>query len=156
MRRITTAILATVLLILQAVPANSFQVGTHRALSDKAVGATGLDTFLKGQLNFSLGIDQPFSDGISTMTVLQWVQEGSEREDDGIRPANHFHNPLRIWDFANPFGFSSIIWGQGTAVANDFRWQNARVSFFNGLVASTVAERERLLALAFRTLDFFS
>ncbi len=154
MRRTTIAILASVLVMLQALSANSFEVGTHSALSNKAVSATGLDTFLKQQLSFSLGIDQPFSDGTATRTVLEWVQFGSVREDDGIRPGNHFHNPLRTWDSPLPFplGFSSIIWGQGTGVSNEFRWQNARVNYFNGLVASTLAERERLLALAFETL----
>jgi len=152
MTKILVAFLLGLFAYFQSTNVHPFEVETHRALSNKAVRATGLDTFLKQQLNFSLGINEQLSDGVTISSVIDWVGEGSVREDDIFpfpRSLNHFHNPLRTWDSPLPFplGFSSIIWGQGTAVSNEFQWQNARVSFFNGLVASTLAERERLLAL---------
>ncbi len=157
MNRTRIILLLSVLVAFQVRVARSFEVQTHRALSNKAVlpSNSNLDNFLKTELNFSSGIQSSLFN-IVDRSINEWIQEGSEREDDGIRPANHFHDPLRTWGFASPFGLSSIIWGQGTAVSDEFRWQNARQSYFNGLTATTQTEREQNLALTFETLDFFS
>ena len=157
MTQINKTILIAVVIILTRSSTYSFEVNTHSALSERAVQNSSVDDFLKSQLGLTVGVETNLSDGNTTRTVIRWMQEGSVREDDNIRPANHFHDPLRTWDRASPFGFSAICWAQATncrggSVANDFSWQQARQRYFNSLIASVQAERDQNLALTFQTL----
>ncbi len=162
MSKIFPTILASLLILLQISEIYSFDVATHSAASERAVGSSNLDGFLKSELNFPGGINEFLAGTSASMRVFEWVQEGTEREDDGDRFCNHFHNPLLAWGEAGlsiPCSVSgnnsSVIWGQSPdlqPMGEEFTWQNARQSYFSGLTASTQAEREQQLALAFRTL----
>jgi hypothetical protein len=142
---------AAVLGILVLVPTEmySFEVATHRALSEKAVRSSNLDEYLRSQLSLPGGINELFGG----MRVFEWVQEGSEREDDGGRFFNHFHNPLRAWGQAGLRGFggvSSILWGQNPG--QGFAWQNARTKYFEALTGTAKDDREAKFAATFQTL----
>ncbi len=127
----------------------SFEVPTHRALSEKAVRSSSLDEFFRSQLSMPGGINELFAG----RRVFEWVQEGSEREDDGFRFFNHFHNPLRTWDQAGleiVGGSSSVLWGQNAS--QGFAWQKARDRYFQALTSTSPFFRDQHFAAAFRTL----
>lgn len=124
--------------------------------------SSNLDSFLKAQLNFLRGVE----DTLSNRRVINWITEGSDREDDPGRFLNHFHNPLRSWDQAGlhilglKLGESSILWGQRPELQPSderFTWQDARENFFKaltfqGLTEKTQGKRDEHLALTFRAL----
>ncbi|MFQ5853552.1 MAG: hypothetical protein ACE5JU_23585 [Candidatus Binatia bacterium] len=148
MKKITAAVFVSILVIAQSWRSYSFEVETHKELSQQAVLSSSLDDFLKTQLNFPGGVDH----SLAGRKIIDRISDGSVFEDAGLRFFNHFHNPLRSWNGAGLLGLStsSIIWGQDPAQA--FAWQNARDDYFNGLTASTQGEREDHLAGAFRAL----
>lgn len=139
-----------VFIVSYSIQIHSFEVETHRELSQQAILSSTLDDFLKTQLDFPAGI-QTSLDGDE---IIEHIAVGSIREDDGLRFLNHFHNPLRTWNHAgllgSTLGASSVIWGQNPG--QGFAWQNARDEYFLGLTATTEDERERHLAKAFRAL----
>jgi hypothetical protein len=147
MKRILAIIFITIFTVWVSFDANSFEVGTHRDLSKKVVG-------LSPNLNAFFDVNQLFQG----RSVIDWIAEGSDREDDGLRFCNHFHNPLRTWSQAGlhltvPIvcgvtNESAVIWGQN--LAQEFSWQKVRDEYFNGLTAASEDERNRHLANTFR------
>ena len=163
MTKAVVVIFITLFTLLQGLYAHSFEIGTHRELSERAVRSSNMDGILKTQLNFLFGVD----DFVSNKRVFRVVADGSSLEDDFPRFCNHFHNPLRTWDQAGlelpiPILFvcgsenhSSVLWGQSPALqpaGQRFTWQDARQSFFQGLTATSQAQREAYLADTFRAL----
>lgn len=153
MKTFTVSICFVLLGIFIRPAVHPFSVESHGFLSGKALVRSTLDGFLISELNLSAGIEEM----LAGKPVAEWIVIGSIREDDGIRPTHHFHNPLRSWDEFTNFGFSSICWAQATncqggTAANDFSWQQARENYFNGLTAGDQATREEKLALAFKIL----
>ncbi len=141
-----------ILIVLQIPTLHSFEVPTHRALSDLATRSSNLDDFLKSQLLLPGGINE----SVAGRRVFEWVQEGSDREDDGFRFFNHFHNPLRAWSQAGlrplgvQLGSSSILWGQNAS--QEFGWQNARSVYFEALTSQTKQVRDEKFAAIAETL----
>lgn len=155
-----------VFFFLQSHPADSFEPGTHRVLSEKAVSASKLDNFLKTELTFAEGI----ATKLFGNSITELVGNGSVEEDDSPRFCNHFHNPLSNWiaaglQFPAPFlcetrNHSSILWGQRQDPSlqpseASFTWQDARDKYFDGLTALTEDERKRFLSKTFITLGHF-
>lgn len=138
--------------------AYSFDVLTHAELTRWAVVKSNLDGFLKSQLNRPEGIHEGLATPPEKRSVVEWIAEGSVREDDDFRFFNHFHNPFRDWDRAGlrVFGFrwgsSSAIWTWRQDRARVFTWQAARRSYFEALTAATQVERERHFAETFLIL----
>lgn len=139
--------------------ANGYESATHEAISQEAVERSAIDKILKETLGIRAGIDET----ISGKKIVKWIAEGSRREDDFFRPFHHFHNPLRSWDDAGfsavlPFfpslelsvGSSSILWGQEPR--QGWAWPNARQFYYQALTAPNLSQRERALALTFRSL----
>ena len=156
-KKISITILTSVL-VLHGGYVHPFEVSTHRELSQRAVRSSNLDNILKTQLNVLRGIE---NDIFNDNTVIDWIEDGSEREDDSGRFFNHFHNPLRRWDEAglrvlgDQVADSSILWGQSPGLQpseEPFPWQDAGEDFFKGLTAPTRDQREGQLALTFRAL----
>ena len=100
-------ILLSIFILLQNSTVGSFEVNTHRTLSTRSVDSSNLDNFLKIQLGLPEGINEVFSG----KRVFEWVEEGSEREDDEGRFFNHFHNPLQAW---NQAGLRILMKKKGT------------------------------------------
>ena len=75
-------------------PAYSFEVATHQRLNNEAVDQTisgfSLDIFLRTQLGFGRGINEP----LQFRNVRAWIAEGGVREDDRLRFFHHFHDQL--------------------------------------------------------------
>lgn len=158
MRKISTIIFVSLFLLLRSFCAHSFEIGTHRDVSRQAAFLSNLDNFLKTKLNFPGGVN----DQVLGKRIFEWIEDGSEFEDDFPRYLHHYHNPLRDWRQAGlrigglPVGNSSILWGQRVELQlpldENYTWYRARDEYFNGLTANTQAEREDHLARTFRTL----
>ena len=77
---------------------------THPHLSRRSVEESRLDAYLKDNLNLPNGITSKFGEN----TVLKWLQESSELEDNpACRAGNHFHDPLKPW---NQAGLTDTLW----------------------------------------------
>src|SRR3990172_1317758 len=124
MKKISFGAFIAVCILLRGPGAHPFEVDTHIAISAQAVRSSGVDSFLKAQLNVLRGVE----DAVSNKSIIGWITEGSDREDTFPRFCNHFHNPLETWDQAGlelpiaiPFfcgatNHSSILWGQSPAL----------------------------------------
>jgi hypothetical protein len=84
---------------------------THLKLTEKAVELSALSAMYGNYLGRNLGAN--FRNSTATLLfdkeTFEWFQEGSgfedkspenERYSDRCRAANHFHNPLKLWDEA--------------------------------------------------------
>lgn len=138
-------VLAASLLINQ--PAYPYLVNTHRAISAVAVSRPESDIhrFLIQELLMPEGLNTiaPDLETSNSMSLLNWIQEGSDREDDYTIPPlgrffNHFFNPvtgLGLNDFISGSGSfqqtDSLSWAWGSAeVQNEWGWLQARELYF--------------------------
>ncbi len=134
------------------IPAQAFNVSTHRRMNQEATSASALDTTLKSVLAFSAGINAMFGG----LAVADWIQYGAEREDDfGLVPRApgrfmaHFHDPLvDPWTVAGlDETASSAVWMQ--ADVNDWSWQEVRQEYYWALTSGS-ATRDYHWANTFR------
>ncbi len=85
-------ILSFLLLRVGVTPA--FEVHTHEEISARAFSQSILGQgYLEGELRLSLRA--PLQWGNAILRVQDWLANGSVREDDGLRPRNHFYDPVR-------------------------------------------------------------
>jgi len=145
----------------------SYDLDTHRAISDDASVRSSLNAYLIQQLALPEGTATTFNN----RDVRDWIREGGVREDDLVqRFANHFHYPiLRDWDRAlltDPPGSvcavqSSILWAQNPdqrsafacpALLETWSWIRARREFRDALTKSSPTDREVAFANTFRAL----
>lgn len=120
---------------------------SHRLVNIAASNTPELDLFLQQVLGLPGGLREPLQD----TQVIDWIGLGGDREDEGLRILNHFHDPLRSWDSAGLFGNSSSIrWMQQTN--QGWSWQNARGHYWTALTATTQAARDKAFADTFRAL----
>ncbi|ETX06308.1 MAG: hypothetical protein ETSY2_17910 [Candidatus Entotheonella gemina] len=142
---------------------------THEDLSgyaaDHSVLGKDNQNHLK-YLGFAKGLQERLRLGRSKQTVKDWIKEGAELEDDGIKVTgrfrNHFHHPLKDWDEAGLndlifTGQSALLWAQDShaqtsAPSGDQSWETLRFFFLNALTAADPMTRERNYAKTFRGL----
>lgn len=115
--------------------AKAYEINTHELLNRQATLRSGLDTYLKRDLEVSDGIQQTIPGG----TILDIISEAGAFEDNGLRFLNHFHNPLEPWNQAglndtvfhfSVRGESSLFWAQrGLDPKQGWSWQDARKYF---------------------------
>ena len=137
--------------------AEAYEVETHARITRAAAEVSGASEVLRRDL----GIGDSLEFQIGRRSLLDWIGEGSVREDDTLRFLNHFHDPLRSWDAAGfrvpwPFlgvqiGSSSILWQQD-AQHSDWSWWDARVSYLDALTRPQRGERDERLARTFEGL----
>ncbi len=178
-----SAQIAIVLCVLGLIDVNSataLQESTHAIVNEQASRRSQLDQFLKAQLGFPKGIEEPVRGREGERLVFEWIREGGKREDDVGGPGGlllgesrffrHFHDPLYQadgsgrgpWDQAGLRFLgqheSSIRWMQRlnqdaqAARTGNFSWQNARQHFLAALTNAPPEEREEAFALTFRAL----
>lgn len=166
----------TVALLVLAILADASQVGAfntdlHRTLNGRAANVSRLDSDLKEQFAFTLGLAEIF-DG---KTARQWIDEGGAAEDmflgiellgAAFRSIHHFHYPLRTWDRAGldafnilcpPFflhGEASVRWAQepDQGISGKAAWGDARRRFHDALTLRARADRDTAFAETFRIL----
>ena len=131
---------------------DALNIETHRTVNVIAANTAAFDGYLRDHSGFVLGRNEPFQG----QTVLSWIEEGGEREDDGLgigtRVVNHWHDPLRAWAEAGlkAAGNSSVIWMQRRE--NFWSWAQARGFFYDALTAPRAAPRRAAWADTFRAI----
>ncbi len=147
-------------------PSFSWEVRTHIPITAQATQSSILDRVIRESLGFNAGQTAVFKDGNDQLQARQWIEAGSDREDDfgffSLRFANHFHQPLRSpWSQAGLndvfSGQSSGIWAQTLnqstfSGSGSWSWQETRDRFYRGLTSSNKTDRESFLAQTFRGL----
>src|SRR3990172_4063427 len=141
---------------------NAYDLPTHQAIAERAVGVTSLSSYLRNQLGLRGGVAETFLG----QRVDQWIISGAQFEDiPDARVRHHFHNPLRPWGQAGltflgvQLGESSVMWNQEPqqdsylfAGNGSWSWHNARKQFFDALTGTAKAQREKSFADLFRSL----
>src|SRR5207302_970275 len=108
--------LALIGCLLTSSLAQAYDLETHADISRHAVQNSKYSRYLA---NIGLtSLDQKLSDGQihfpTKLAVVDWVREGSRREDDlpSLRFLNHFYNPLNGQGLSGAFaGRPSLDWG---------------------------------------------
>lgn len=143
------AVLA-VLTALPASPAASYEVDTHRSISNVAVRRADcvVDAYLKEQLVLPQGI----LTAVGTGTLADRLETGAVDEDSGSRPLNHFYNPITNVGLADlSSGAPSLVWAYNHA-DNQFDWRDARDAYRRAFSAGTAAQRNTEMGNAFYAL----
>ena len=82
------------LCLMLLIPGNIFAYDnkvTHKSLTRNAIKKFGLNQYLINALDLPKGIETYLGE----RTILGWMQEGAQREDEPrCRASNHFHNPI--------------------------------------------------------------
>ena len=149
-----------------SVPSDAYDVGTHSRISEAAAAASQLDEVLaKLQMTSESKFDiSSITREDNRGTALGWIREGSIREDGdsncATRVRNHFYNPINNSGYFRGFlqGLPSTEWGLedvGDANGQDYSYHDARSYFWDALTAKTDADRQRNLALTFRSVGQF-
>ena len=108
---------------------------THRYINEMAVkDNVKINNHLKTVLGMNDGIDTI----IGKKTILEWISDGGEKEDEpNERCLAHFHDPLmQDWDRAGLFeNYSSMIhWAQMPKVSsNQYSWESAKEYYYQAL-----------------------
>lgn len=145
----------------QPIPAHSFDLDAHRAMSERVVVRSSLDQYLKNHLGFPQGVAAFLSDGTNSFRIEQWIPRGAEFEDSPVvRVRHHFHSPIRTWDQAGlrvagiQIGESSVLWGQdrGQTIGGKHSWHDARAVFLGALTMEDSTEREKAYTETFLSL----
>jgi len=152
-----------------------YEVDTHAQLSEVAVKASDLNTRLQ---DIGLAdIDAMLPDSVTLLcinlpisqqrSILDLIRKGSICEDatfgtTAARYQHHFYNPLNDQGLSyvnlitggQGSGMPSPVWGLETTdiPGQDFSYKDARTYFYQGLTATAKNEREKNLALTFRTM----
>ncbi len=145
----------------------AYEVTTHIALSENAAKVSAN---LTGQLtNFGLSsITEQLQQGVTTISILDWIREGAKREDDTLtevfaRYKNHFYDPV------NDRGFGGILYRNSgfitgmpapdwaledsvPASGQIYSFHSARQYMYDGLTKADKASRESNLALMYRSV----
>lgn len=148
---------------------------THKLLSESSIYnlRLGYDDLLL-RLNLEKGLlHECLTLNNDTRNILEWVQEGADREDEWgyiwpqgvmLRFNNHFHNPLKIWENAQLSdnllvwnNLSLILWAQfGLAQSfyheGDNSWSMIRALYYSALVDKSEKSRAESIARTFKGL----
>jgi hypothetical protein len=136
-----------------------FEVDTHTLLSQKAISASQLNSYLTTVLGFEfpLGTGEEVGQGLFKRVDDLVANVGAVNEDKpDIRSRHHFHDPTKAWADAGltGLGTSSVLWSQdpNQMIGGKHSWQDARNSYFNALTATDPADRKKYYAETFEAL----
>jgi len=145
--------LGLVIFLVSVRPAIAYEVETHRRMSDLASRRSSSNETLTEALGLSRGLNEE----IARRSLLNWLAEGSVKEDRIARYLNHFHNPTAdSWlgaGFGGNFGQSAILWGQNADQEfPSWSWLNVRQYYLDALTARRKGDRDQALADTFEGL----
>ena len=119
-------------IILYTTSSYSFDNKTvHLEINENSAKQSRLDEDLKA-IGLSNGIKE-FLKGANgaEKRVFEWIRQGGDDEDAGVRALNHFYDPTKPLESAGLFGqkSSSLVWAQ----QNDASWNVAREHYYQAL-----------------------
>jgi len=146
----------------------SYEIETHADMSQAALQASALNQSSSKVLSDlgleeSINVDRQFPDSNGTQSsITQLFRTGARFEDSGIRPRNHFYNPLNNTPLTIPgiplLNFTSPDWvlednGQITGVlGQNFSFADARGYLLKALTLSSESDRQKNFGSTFQTL----
>ena len=168
-RHISLAITLLILCLLPFAGASAHNTDVHQAITFRAVDQSyNYSTFLVAVFGSDAsGVRQ--NPEFGGRTGRDWMAEGSLREDDDIRPFNHFYDPIDkkgLTDFVvpipvpNPYAYNSFTWAttKGSIFEdvgqdpNYWSWPQARAFEYAALTSPSKSDRERYFGFMFRAV----
>ena len=132
----------------------AWEVNTHAELTEEAIKINEGD--LNAYLITNLGLENGLNESLPGGNPRELMIQGSNTEDDGRRPLNHFHEPILNRGSEIFGGISAIDWSLsplGTqSPGGKFSWNDAREYYFKALTSETKAERDENWGKTFRAL----
>jgi hypothetical protein len=131
-------------------------VDTHTLVNRQAaLQSEYFRSHLREAIGFHDDVLTPLRKGNDSRQLVQWLEEGGAREDDGVRFLHHFHDPLQSPESAGlgrgPARFSSSIrWMHDPG--QDWSWPAARNLYYQALTEADPVRRDALWADLFRAV----
>ncbi|MGE5810901.1 MAG: hypothetical protein ACM339_05330, partial [Ignavibacteria bacterium] len=126
-----------------------YETNVHRKMTGYAVSSSNISSYLKNDLNINL------TDNFRDRTAQEWMEDGSEWEDDNWtqRWLNHFYDPITGSGLtgSKAWGQPSLQWGK-EYYSNLWSWKWARNYFYNALAHASPDQRDAYFAKLFRSL----
>lgn len=145
----------------------AYEVETHEKMTESAAIQSSLALYLP-EIGF-LSLDDPLTTPLASQSILDWIKEGSVKEDDTVsesffRYVNHFYDPTP--GAPNGGGYTGLLipgllsglpspeWGleSNDIAGQKYSFRDARQYLYDGLTLPSKADRDANLALTFRTL----
>lgn len=142
------------MIILISIPCKAFtyETNVHMQITKRAISLSTIEQYLSKNLNISLS--DKFSNGINRRPASEWLELGSNWEDNAPRWLNHFYDPT-TGKGLNPcptlLCTPSIQWGKYNS-ANAWSWKWARDSYYKALTDAKPSYREIYFSYVFRSL----
>ncbi|MBI4824610.1 MAG: hypothetical protein HY805_10350 [Nitrospirae bacterium] len=134
------------MIFLQCNQLDAFSTDVHIKITEKVIEQK-LDSYNSYLKN--IGLTGGIKEIINKKEVREWIKEGSIKEDYTVDIlTSHFYNPLTNKGLTE-FG---VTIGESAYERANFLWQDARGSFYSGLISTTKGDREKSLSIAFETL----
>ena len=132
----------------------AWERNTHEELTEEAIKVNEGD--LNAYLINNLGLEDGLNESLPGGTSRELMIQGSNTEDDGRRPVNHFHEPIENKGSGFLGGISAIDWSLAPLGSQfpggQFSWNDARDYYFRALTSPTRAERDENWGKTFRAL----
>lgn len=133
-------------------PSQSYEVDTHRALSNVALRHA--DCIVNDYLKDQLILPDGYLTAVSGGTLASRLEDGAENEDTDSfsRPRNHFFNPVTNRGLDDVFsGTPSLQWAYDHP-DNQYDWHAARDAYLQAFTAGSRTDRTNALGNAFYAL----
>jgi hypothetical protein len=151
-----------ILLISMPLDAPCYETNVHWKIADYAIASSQTEQYLLNNLGIKLFKDKFKADIIYNYTAQEWIEKGSQWEDDiigasaNLRFMNHFYDPttgkgLNVDGVPVGDAVSSLIWGR-SHVNNLFNWTRARNRYYTALTTINPTDRNATFAYLFRSL----
>ncbi len=133
---------------LLSIEAFAYEVNVHREISKQAIAASNISQYLYNNLGISL------KDEFNRKKAEDWVEDGSDWEDNAPRWLNHYYDPT-TGKGLNPCPTTlckpSLQWGKD-ATENAWSWKWARDSYYKALTDANPNYRNIYFSYVFRAL----
>ncbi|MHB8883413.1 MAG: phospholipase C/P1 nuclease family protein [Thermodesulfovibrionales bacterium] len=139
-------LLITIMILVLSAEALCYEVMVHEKISSSVIKISTIDAFLRTNLKLQL------TDGFENRTIQEWLEKGSNWEDNNPRWLNHFYDPRSgqgLTDMVS--GRPSLEWGRDYW-SNDWNWKKARQFYYFALTQSSEDKRQAKYAAVFRSL----
>ena len=141
-------------ILFSALPCNALREETHKAINkyiaDKNSTLSGFS--LHQYLQKQLGMQKGSEEFVNNKMIFEWIGDGGESEDAGIRSLNHFLNPINNQGLLG--NYSALQWATllvGTQPLSPISsWNDVRSYYLKALTSTDKATREDYFARTFQ------
>lgn len=140
-------------ILFTSLPCKALNQVTHKSINkyiaDKSSSLVGssLHQYLQQQLGMQKGLEE----FVNNKMIFDWIGDGGENEDAGIRALNHFLNPITNQGLSGQY--SVVNWATLSVVSQqleNYSWNDVRDYYLKALTYSDKTTRENYYALTFQ------